>query len=185
MELTRRDFLRVGGSVFGGAAIFGLVGCAAPGIGQEEGKSPDELTRADLEYIIQFQHPEKMLMKLPTQPEITDAMIAPFFGLDPDVYVEIRADFTERARSSARELLENFDFRERVDRLPFETETTIVGLGDSITDDLQSWFEILRYLVEERRPQDNIRFINAGISGDTTPQIITWFLGDVVQQEAA
>jgi acyl-CoA thioesterase-1 len=185
MELTRRDFLKVGGSVFGGAAIFGLAGCAAPGAGQEEANSPGELTRADLEYVIQFQHPEKMLAKLPTQPEITDAMLAPFFGLDTDVYAEIKAGFAGRARSGAHELLENFDLRERVDRLPFEANTTVVGLGDSITDDYQSWFEILRYLVEERRFQDNIKFVNAGISGDTTSQIISRFLDDVVQQKPA
>ncbi len=185
MELTRRDFLKAGGSVFGGAAVLGLAGCASPGLGQSEGRSQGELRRADLEYAIQFQHPEKILARLPTQPKITDAMIAPFFGLDTGVYAEIRAGFAGRARDAARELLENFDFRERVDRLPFEAGTTVVGLGDSITDDLQSWFEILRHLVEERRPQDNIKFVNAGISGDTTSDIISRFLSDVVQQRPA
>ncbi len=184
MELTRRDFLRVGGSVFGGAAVLGLAGCASPEARQGESKGPVELRRADLEYVIQFQHPEKVLAGLPTQPEITDAMIAPFFGVDADVYEQIRAGFAVRAREVALELLQNFDFRERVDRLPFEAGTTVVGLGDSITDDLQSWFEILRSLVEERRPQDRIRFVNAGISGDTTSQIISRFLG-VVQQGPA
>ena len=184
MELTRRDFLRVGGSVFGGAAVLGLAGCASPEARQGESKGPVELRRADLEYVIQFQHPEKVLAGLPTQPEITDAMIAPFFGVDADVYEQIRAGFAVRAREAALELLQNFDFRERVDRLPFEAGTTVVGLGDSITDDLQSWFEILRSLVEERRPQDRIRFVNAGISGDTTSQIISRFLG-VVQQGPA
>lgn len=186
MELTRRDFLRVGGSVFGGAAVLGLAGCASPETRQQgEDKGPVELRRADLEYVIQFQHPEKMLARLPTQPEITDAMIAPFFGLSANAYKEIQSGFAVRAREAARELLENFDFRERVDRLPFEAGTTVVGLGDNITDDLQSWFEILRNLVEERRPQDEIRFVNAGISGDTTSQIISRFLEDVVQQRPA
>lgn len=183
MELTRRDFLRAGGGLFGGAAVLGLAGCASPKTRQQdEGKGPVGLRRADLEYVVQFQHPEKMLAGLPTRPEITAAMIAPFFGLNANVYEEIRAGFAVRAREAARELLENFDFRERVDRLPFEAGTTVVGLGDNITDDLQSWFEILRNLVEERRPQDGIRFVNAGISGDTTSQIISRFLGDVVQQ---
>lgn len=59
-----------------------------------------------------------------------------------------------------------------------------MGLGDSITDDLQSWFEILANLVEARRPQDGIRFVNAGISRDTTSQIISRFLG-VVQERPA
>jgi lysophospholipase L1-like esterase len=185
MELTRRDFLKVGGSVFGGAAVLGLAGCASPELGRGEGKSSDELTRADLEYVVQFQHPEKMLARLPTKPEITDAVIAPFFGLETSAYTQIKESFAARAREAARELLQNFDLRERVDRLPFEARTTVVGLGDSITDDYQSWFEILRSLVEERRPQDDIRFVNAGISGDTTSDIISRFLGDVVQQQPA
>ncbi len=184
MDLTRRDFLRVGGSIFGGAAVLGLAGCGSPEPGQSEARSPDELTRADLEYVIQFQHPEKMLAGLPTQPEITDRMIAPFFGLETQVYARIKAGFAERAREAALGLLENFDLRERVDRLPFERGQTVVGLGDSITDDYQSWFEILRNLVEARRPQDGIRFVNAGISGDTTSQIVSRFLG-VVQERPA
>ncbi|HLL38684.1 MAG TPA: GDSL-type esterase/lipase family protein [Rubrobacteraceae bacterium] len=59
-----------------------------------------------------------------------------------------------------------------------------MGLGNSITNDLQSWFEVLANLVEARRPQDGIRFVNAGISRDTTSQIISRFLG-VVQERPA
>ncbi len=87
------------------------------------------MTRADLEYVIQFQHPEKMLAGLPTQPEITDRMIAPFFGLETQVYARIKAGFAERAREAALGLLENFNLRERVDRLPFGRGQTVVGLG--------------------------------------------------------
>jgi hypothetical protein len=152
MELTRRDFLRVGGSVFGSAAVLGLAGCASPEARQQgEGKGPVELRQADLECVVQFQHPEKMIARLPTQPEITDAMIAPFFGVDANVYVQIRASFAARAREAARELLENFDLRERVNRLPFEAGTTIVGLGDNITDDLQSWLEMPLATTRPRR----------------------------------
>ena len=48
MELTWRDFLRVGGSVFGNAAILGLAGCASPEPGQMETRTPEALTRAAL-----------------------------------------------------------------------------------------------------------------------------------------
>ena len=52
MELTRRDFLRAGDSLFGGAAVLGLAGCASPKTWQQnEGKDPVELRRADLEYV--------------------------------------------------------------------------------------------------------------------------------------
>jgi lysophospholipase L1-like esterase len=71
-----------------------------------------------------------------------------------------------------------------VDRLPFAAGSTIVGLGDSITDDQQSWIELLRCLVESRRPQDNIRFVNGGISGDTTTHLIFRF-GAVIAENPA
>ena len=43
MELTRRNFLRAGDSLFGGAAVLGLAGCASPKTRQQdEGKGPVE-----------------------------------------------------------------------------------------------------------------------------------------------
>lgn len=50
------------------------------------------------------------------------------------------------------------------------------GFGDSITDDLQSWFEILRHLLDIRRPGNGITLVNAGISGETTSQMIGRFI---------
>jgi lysophospholipase L1-like esterase len=132
----------------------------------------EELSRAEIEEAVQYHHPEKTLAELPTRPEIREEMLAQFFRTDARTYKEIKAAFAERARRCARELLQDTRFANLVDRLPFEGGTAVVGLGDSITDDYQSWFEILRYLVEERRPRDNIRFVNAGISGDTTSRLL-------------
>ncbi len=190
MDLTRRELLKFGGSVFGGAAILGLVGCGGPSSDLEARLDGDEpsgdgggaaATRADLEYIIQFQHPEKVLAGLPAGPEVTDAMIAPFFRLDATRYAGIKRSFDRRAQQAAAELLADREFGQLVDRLPFAPSTTVIGLGDNVTDDLQSWLEILRHLIEERRPGDDIRFVNAGISGDTTPQVISRFLS-ITQQ---
>ncbi len=44
---------------------------------------------------------------------------------------------------------------------------TVVALGDSITDDLQSWAELLRGCLERVRPGE-VTVVNAGVSGDTT-----------------
>jgi lysophospholipase L1-like esterase len=142
------------------------------------------LSRAEIEEAVQYHHPEKTLARLPTRPEIREEMLAQFFRTDALTYKEIKAAFVERARRCARELLQDARFVDLVDRLPFEGGTTVVGLGDSITDDYQSWFEILRYLVEERRPRDNIRFVNAGISGDTTSRLLGRFL-DVLDEDPA
>lgn len=148
------------------------------------GGDVEELSRAEIEEEVRYHHPEKTLAGLPTRPEVRDAMIAPFFRTDTGTYRDIKASFAERARQCARELLRDSRFAALVDRLPFEPRTTVVGLGDSITDDLLSWFEILRHLLDERRPESGIQLVNAGISGDTTSGLLGRIL-DVLESDPA
>lgn len=118
-----------------------------------------------LETLVQYQHPEKTYGYLPGMDEAT---IAAILGMDVATHRAIKERFDATARAAARELLAEPGVADRVDRLPFRPGETVIALGDSFTDDLQSWFEILRHLVNERRPADAIRFINAGISAYTT-----------------
>jgi acyl-CoA thioesterase-1 len=133
-------------------------------------------TWVEIEESMQYHHPEKTLAELPGGQEIGDELLAPFFGTDVRTYRKIKGVFEERARRCARDLLQDTRFTRLVERLPFEPGSTVVGLGDSITDDSQSWLEILRHLLAERRPQDGIRLVNAGISGDTTSGLLGRFL---------
>jgi acyl-CoA thioesterase I len=128
--------------------------------------------RTEIAEAMQYHHPEKTLAALPGGQGIGDEMLAPFFGTDARTYREIKAAFAGRARRCANELLQDPWFTGLVDLLPFEPGTTIVGLGDSITDDYQSWLEILRHLLAERRPGSRIRLVNAGISGDTSSGLL-------------
>ena len=139
----------------------------------------DRLTVEQLTYVMQFVHPEKFLTGLPGLNETT---VATLFGLDFATYSRIRAGFVEAARGVAQELLTDASFRERVARLPFAAGSTVAGVGDSITDDYQSWLEILRHLLELRRPGDGICVVNAGVSGDTTTQMLSRFVAVVQQQ---
>jgi len=131
------------------------------------------MTQDQLEYSLQFQHPEKVLGLMPG---ITDSIIAEMFKLDLDIWSQIRAVFKENARQTAVELLEDDLFAEQVRNLPFKTDDRIVVLGDSISDDLQSWFEILRNVCEIHIPERKLTFINLAISGDTTTHMISRFL---------
>ncbi len=140
--------------------------------------------RAEIEGSMQYHHPEKTLARLPGGQEIGDELLAPFFGTDVRIYREIKGAFVERARQCARELLQDTRCVQSVDRLPFEPGSTVVGLGDSITDDSQSWLEILRHLLAEHRPEDGIELVNAGISGDTTSGLLGRFL-DVLKGNPA
>jgi len=130
-----------------------------------------------IEKLVQFTHLEKLYGYLPGMDE---ALLARLFGLSLGEYREIRSRFEEGARAAARELLEEPGFSGRVDRLPFGPGETVVGVGDSITDDLQSWLEIVRHLLQERRPGDGVRVVNRGLSAHTTAMVLRRFIPDVV-----
>jgi acyl-CoA thioesterase-1 len=52
----------------------------------------------------------------------------------------------------------------------------MVGVGGSITDDLESWLEIVRNLLELRRPEGGIRVVKAGLSVHTTALVLRRFV---------
>jgi acyl-CoA thioesterase-1 len=125
--------------------------------------------------LLQFQHPEKVLAAYRGSP-LSEAELASILGVEPALYHRVRQRSQERVAAAAQQILTDPSLARAVDRLPFGRGDTVVGLGDSITDDEQSWLEILRELLILRRPGDGIRLINAGISADTTAQIIARFL---------
>ncbi|AUX41118.1 uncharacterized protein SOCE26_025230 [Sorangium cellulosum] len=53
--------------------------------------------------------------------------------------------------------------------------STILGIGDGIGDDHCSFLEILRYLVSMYRPDQDIKVVNAGMIGLTTPELVAHF----------
>ena len=126
-----------------------------------------------IETWIQYTHLEKLYGYLPGMDE---ALMARLFGLGLEEYREVKGRFDANARDAARELLEDASFAGRVDRLPFRSGETVVGVGDSITDDLQSWLEIVRHLLELRRPEGGIRVVNAGLSAHTTAMVLRRFV---------
>lgn len=132
-----------------------------------------QLSPAQLDFFVQFIHPDKIHAGLPGA---DDEGVAHLLGISTERYLDMRAAFEGRAQGAAEQLLRDDDFTARVDRLPFEAGQTVCGYGDSITDDIQSWFEILRRLLDLRRPDDGITLVNAGISGETTSQMISRFI---------
>src|SRR5262245_53586753 len=110
---------------------------------------------ARLEQLVQFTHLEKVYGYLPG---VGDASLAALLGSDEATYRDVKRRFEDCARQAARELLDDAALAERVDRVPFLPGETVLAFGDSFTDDLQSWLEILRHLFQERRPRDGVRF---------------------------
>lgn len=134
-------------------------------------------TEFDLPSRLQFLHPEKTLAlwELPHSPEADPDLLAGILGTDAVTYASLRDDLYGAAHQAAVELLEDSKLEAAVDSLPFASGDVVVALGDSITDDYQSWAEILRELLAIRRPRDSIRVANHGISGDTTADVLGRF----------
>jgi acyl-CoA thioesterase-1 len=114
---------------------------------------------------VQIVHPEKVFYYLPN---LTDSTLAALFGLSPDEYRSTKALFTTRVDHAVERLLSDADFKMLAEQLPFGQGDVVLVLGESNTDDYQSWFEILKGIVVKTAPEKNIRMINAAISGQTT-----------------
>ncbi len=117
---------------------------------------------------LQYVHLEKLYGYLPGLAESLPAI----FGVSPEEYAAIRVRFDALTRSAAEQLLADGAFADRVARLPFPRGARILAVGDSITDDLQSWAEILRHVLAIARPDDDLTLGNAGLSAHTTAMIV-------------
>ena len=117
---------------------------------------------------LQYVHLDKLYGYLPGLAESLPAI----FGVTPAEYAAIRGRFDDLARSAAEQLLTDGEFADRVSRLPFRRGARILAVGDSVTDDLQSWAEILRHALAIARPDDDLTVVNAGLSAHTTAMIL-------------
>lgn len=120
--------------------------------------------------LIQMQHPEKLL-KFTRQ--LHEETLTALYGIENvETYISLKNMLHQQAKEAADQLLEDPAFADRVDHLPFKKGETVIGIGESTTDDLLSWFEIMRYMLERRRPHNGIHLINEGISGSTSTQLL-------------
>lgn len=116
-----------------------------------------------IEMFVRFTHLDKEFDYLPG---MTPAMMATLLGLDFDTYQRLREEHDAAARQSATGLLTDPEFAARVGRLPFNAGQTVVAIGDSITDDLQGWLEVLRHILDIRGDAPTI--VNLGRSAYTS-----------------
>jgi lysophospholipase L1-like esterase len=115
-------------------------------------------------------------------PAVSSATIAAQMGISHAQYQGVLVEFDRAVKRMAATLLAERDFAAQINALPFAPGDTVVALGDSITDDLQSWFEILRTAFAMARPAHEVTFVNAGISGETTTAMLSRFYGITLLQ---
>lgn len=132
-------------------------------------------------YILQFLNLEK---RFPLLPGINnrDAM-AGLIGIEEEELVKLRNLFRSNSKEAALELLKDDEFNGWMDNLPFEPEDTIIAVGDSMTDDLQGWFNIFIHSLDISVPEAAFTFINSGISYNTSSEALRRLHQDVLAQE--
>ena len=129
-------------------------------------------------YLLQFLNLEK---RFPLLPGINNTeAVAKLMGIKEENFLNLRAQFQENAKQAAIELLEDEEVNNWIDELPFNGDETIVALGDSLTDDLQGWFNIFQHVLEIAIAGADFTFINSGISYDTTTDAIKRLNRDVL-----
>ena len=134
----------------------------------------DHAPASELTSRLQFLHPDRTLAlwELSHCPEDDTQLLASIVGTDSSSYQEARRHFADQARQAAVGLLDDQQTRRNLRQLPFANGDVVVAVGDSITADYQSWFEILRSAITLGRRDLSIRLLNHGISGDTTLDLL-------------
>lgn len=140
-----------------------------------------EEKEALLEYLIQFSNIEK---RFPLYQGVKDPeAVADFIGLDVDQFQKIRESFDKQVAQAAEEVLKDKEIMSRINNLPFKPNETIAVLGDSITDDRQSWFQIFCNVLNLAVPKASFTFIDASLSNSISADALRRIERDVLANE--
>ena len=104
---------------------------------------------------VQFFHPEKKYSVL--RGGFSSSAHAALFGLREQFYNSMKETFSNRVNDAAKELCADSAYVRAIKCLPLKTQAKIVVLGDSLTDDSQSWFSMIE------RSFEIVRFINLAV----------------------
>lgn len=93
---------------------------------------------------------------------------AAILGITSEQYSDYAAAVERDVRQTAGDLLADQAMAGAIDRLPVPPGGTLLALGDSITAYRRGYVEIVRAMLDLRRPADAIRVLNLGQSGYTS-----------------
>lgn len=133
------------------------------------------------QFMIPFFHVEKRVPLFPGK-ENRNAEAA-LFGISEEELTSYRENLDQNAREAALQLLKEDEIVDCLDKIPMDGEETIVAFGDSITEDAQGWFTILKHVLEISTEDANFTFINAGVSYNTSAEALRRIDRDVIIHE--
>jgi lysophospholipase L1-like esterase len=130
--------------------------------------TPAPTSRPEVTDLVRYTHLDKTHGHLPGMQASQPAI----FGLSGEQYRQVREEFVARAEEAAVRLLDEPRTADRIDRWAARDPHTILAVGDSITDDLLSWVELLRGALRLRAPEHAVRLVNGGLSAHTTAMVL-------------
>lgn len=133
------------------------------------------------QFMLPYYHITKRIPLFPGKNNIQSE--AGLFGITEEELKQYRKNYDENAREAALEILKDDEIVDCLDKLPMDGEETMVAFGDSNTEDAQGWFTILQHVLEISTENPNFKFINAGISYNTTSEALRRIDRDVVIHE--
>ncbi|MBD3614937.1 MAG: SGNH/GDSL hydrolase family protein [Gracilimonas sp.] len=133
------------------------------------------------QFMLPYYHITKRIPLFPGKNNIQSE--AGLFGITEEELKQYRKNYDDNAREAALEILKDDEIVDCLDKLPMDGEETMVAFGDSNTEDAQGWFTILKHVLEISTENPNFKFINAGVSYNTTSEALRRIDRDVVIHE--
>ena len=140
------------------------------------------MTDEQLRYFMRFFHPDKVLQPYPGLPKLRADWLAPLYELTKSEYDAVLQAYRTENQNAISSMSRAGQVPKRLDELPFKPGDTVVLVGDSITDDSLSWANLLQELMLRLDPGRSIKLVNAGISADTTAQVVARFLAVLAEE---
>ncbi len=133
------------------------------------------------QFMLPFYHVSKRMPLFPGKNNLKSE--AGLFGISEEELREYRKNYNENAHQAAIEILKDDEIVDCLDKIPMDGEETIVAFGDSNTEDAQGWFTILKHVLETSVEKANFKFVNAGVSYNTTAEALRRLDRDVIVHE--
>lgn len=144
-------------------------------------KTPEEIKGILEQFTIPFFHLEKRFPLLPGKAD--KKAEAALLGISEEELKSYRDNIYQNAKQAALELLKEDEIIDCMDSLPLDGSETIAVIGDSITEDGQGWFEILKQVLELSVENEDFNFINAGVGEHTSSEALRRIDRDVLIHE--
>lgn len=113
------------------------------------------------QFLFQFVHPEKLLAVLPGADAIGPTELSRLYGISARELEGLEEGFADAVGAAAKRLADKPDAPD----FPFVDGEVVVCLGDSITDDRQSWARMLAHLANDRKDR-RVDVVELAVSGD-------------------